>query len=139
MKLWLTTIVVSMLTVQTPAQGFPSPVVEIAEVVRVELAPTLLALGTVVSRNDARIAAEVAGRITWIAEPGEYFAAGDAVAMQPSQHLLEPSFQSVMRFRAVWSCGLCFQNRRRWLVQLFALLSPPHSRRCFSPYLAMRW
>jgi len=62
------------------AQAFPAPPVETATVVQVELAPTMWAPGTVVSRNDARIAAEVAGRISWIAEPGEMFQQGDVLA-----------------------------------------------------------
>jgi RND family efflux transporter MFP subunit len=62
------------------AQPFPTPVVETTAVVRKELAPTMWAPGTVVSRNDARIAAEVSGRITAIAEPGEVFEAGEVVA-----------------------------------------------------------
>jgi RND family efflux transporter MFP subunit len=62
------------------AQPFPTPVVETAAVVRTELAPTMWAPGTVVSRNDARIAAEVAGRITAMAEPGEVFEEGQVLA-----------------------------------------------------------
>jgi RND family efflux transporter MFP subunit len=62
------------------SQPFPAPAVETSAVVRTELAPTMWAPGTVVSRNDARIAAEVAGRITAIAEPGEVFEAGGVLA-----------------------------------------------------------
>ena len=62
------------------AQPFPVPAVEVAQVVMAELAPTMWAPGTVVSRNDARISAEVAGRITAIAEPGEQFEAGEIIA-----------------------------------------------------------
>lgn len=87
MKYVLRLFAFSVLSAQALAQGFPSPVVETAEVVRTEMAPTLLAPGTVVSRNDARIAGEVAGRITWIAEPGEYFAAGEALATIDDQAL----------------------------------------------------
>lgn len=36
--------------------------------------------GTVISRNDARIGAETAGRITWVADVGERFAAGEPIA-----------------------------------------------------------
>lgn len=44
------------------------------------MARNFLAPGTVVSRNDARISAEVAGRITWIAEVGASVEAGDTLA-----------------------------------------------------------
>lgn len=74
------TVVFWMFPAIAAAQGFPAPVVETASVVQTELAPTMWAPGTVVSRNDARIAAEIAGRITWIAEPGEYFSEGDTLA-----------------------------------------------------------
>lgn len=76
---WLVTIVITLPGVLA-AQGFPAPAVETAQVVQLELAPTMWAPGTVVSRNDARIAAEIPGRITWIAEPGEHFAAGEVLA-----------------------------------------------------------
>jgi RND family efflux transporter MFP subunit len=36
--------------------------------------------GTVISRNDARIGAETDGRITWVAEVGEFIEAGSAIA-----------------------------------------------------------
>ena len=61
-------------------QPFPASAVETARVTRMEMAPTMLAPGTVVSRNDARIAAEVSGRITWIAEPGARFKVGETIA-----------------------------------------------------------
>jgi hypothetical protein len=46
----------------------------------VNLAPSIQVPGTVVSRNDARIAAEVAGRLTWIAEVGATSRRGEPVA-----------------------------------------------------------
>ncbi len=36
--------------------------------------------GSVISRNDARIGAETDGRITWVAEVGEFIEAGSPVA-----------------------------------------------------------
>ena len=36
--------------------------------------------GTVISRNDARIGAETGGRITWVAEVGDFVEAGTPVA-----------------------------------------------------------
>lgn len=41
---------------------------------------TLWVPGTVISRNDARVAAETDGRITWVAEVGSRVAAGEAFA-----------------------------------------------------------
>jgi RND family efflux transporter MFP subunit len=61
-------------------QEAPPAPVSVAPVVKGAVATTVSATGTVVSRNDARLAAEVAGRIDWIAEPGARVAKGAAVA-----------------------------------------------------------
>jgi RND family efflux transporter MFP subunit len=63
------------------AQGGPPPAnVRVAEAQMSNVAPSIQIPGTVVSRNDARIAAEVDGRLTWIAEIGTLIAAGEPVA-----------------------------------------------------------
>jgi RND family efflux transporter MFP subunit len=62
------------------AQGVPPAVVRVAEAQVTNLAPSIQVPGTVISRNDARISAEVAGRLTWIAEIGATIAAGEPVA-----------------------------------------------------------
>ena len=51
-------------------QAPPPAPVTVAPVVQGNVAATVAATGTVVSRNDARLAAEVAGRLDWVAEPG---------------------------------------------------------------------
>ena len=70
------------------AQGAPAPVVRVAEVRMTLLAPSIQVPGTVVSRSDARIAAEVSGRLTWIAEIGSAIAAGAPVARIDAAELL---------------------------------------------------
>jgi len=77
---WIVVACAGLVIGAAVAQPYPAPPVETSMVVRTELAPTLWAPGTVVSRNDARIAAEVAGRITSIAEPGETFQQGQVLA-----------------------------------------------------------
>ena len=68
-------------TTQALAQGGPPPApVEVVEVGMTVLAPTLELPGTVVSRNDARLAAEVPGRLEWIAEIGTRVDKGGVVA-----------------------------------------------------------
>lgn len=63
------------------ADAAPPPVpVKVAEAVLRPMAALVLVPGTVVSRNDARIAAEISGRLTWVAEIGDPVAAGDPVA-----------------------------------------------------------
>lgn len=60
--------------------GPPPPRVRLAAVELREVAPILLAPATVASRRDARLAAETAGRLTFVAEPGDAVAEGEAVA-----------------------------------------------------------
>ncbi len=57
----------------------PAPVT-VAPVTKGTLAATVSATGTVVSRNDARLAAEVSGRLDWVAEPGAKVAIGAPLA-----------------------------------------------------------
>ncbi|MEM6576805.1 MAG: efflux RND transporter periplasmic adaptor subunit, partial [Pseudomonadota bacterium] len=75
------TLLASVLAGPTLAQDGPPPVqVETALAVRQEVASTSWFPGTVVSRNDARIAAEVSGRATWVAEVGTALEAGGEIA-----------------------------------------------------------
>lgn len=69
---------------QEPAP--PAPV-EVAPAVTRDMATTVLAPGTVVSRHDARIAAEVSGRLTWVAEVGDRVTAGGVIARVDDQFL----------------------------------------------------
>ena len=57
----------------------PKPKVEVYTVESMEIAPTIEVPGTVVSRNDAQIASEVAGRVAWIADEGAILEAGDVI------------------------------------------------------------
>jgi len=44
------------------------------------LSPQIQVPGTVISKNDSRISAEITGRIVWIAEVGDTFRKGDVIA-----------------------------------------------------------
>ena len=59
--------------------GGPAPVVVTTAVERT-LAPVTWYPGTVISRNQARLAAEVEGRLTWVADVGTLVNAGEEVA-----------------------------------------------------------
>jgi RND family efflux transporter MFP subunit len=61
--------------------------VQVVEAQMMVLAPSLELPGTVVSRNDARLAAEVPGRLTWVAEIGARVAAGEPVARIEDSYL----------------------------------------------------
>jgi RND family efflux transporter MFP subunit len=64
---------------QASGQQPPAPVT-VAPVTKGSVASTVTATGTVVSRNDARLAAEIAGRLDWVAEPGAQVQKGAALA-----------------------------------------------------------
>ena len=67
--------------VQAAGPAGPAPVsVEVATAHTTKLAPHTWIPGSVVSRDDARIAGIVAGRVMWIAEVGQRVAAGGALA-----------------------------------------------------------
>jgi RND family efflux transporter MFP subunit len=61
------------------ADGPPVPVV-VTTARSENVGASLAATGTVVSRNDARISAEVAGTLAWIAEPGSTVKRGATIA-----------------------------------------------------------
>ncbi len=60
--------------------GFPPARVEVASAVVRDMAPTVEVPGTVVSLNDSRIASEVEGVLTWLADVGDSVEEGDVVA-----------------------------------------------------------
>jgi RND family efflux transporter MFP subunit len=63
-----------------PPGGMPPPPVRVAVAREMDLAPTIPIPGSVISRDDTRLAAEVAGRLVELAEIGTLVAAGDVVA-----------------------------------------------------------
>lgn len=63
-----------------PPGRSPAPPVRVAQVVEADLAPTLPVPGSVVSRDDTRMAAETAGRLVELAEVGTRVSAGEVVA-----------------------------------------------------------
>ncbi|MBT8143980.1 MAG: efflux RND transporter periplasmic adaptor subunit [Gammaproteobacteria bacterium] len=73
--------------------GFPATV-RIATVEMTELAPTIEVPGTVLSRDDARLAAEVAGNLIRIAEVGERVEEGAVVAKIQDALLLQQQLEN---------------------------------------------
>lgn len=67
---------------QTPSapQAPPPVAVEVAEAVKRDFAPLHWAPGSVVSREDARVASELGGRVVSVAEVGQSVRRGDALA-----------------------------------------------------------
>ena len=64
---------------------FPPARVEVATAELREMAPSIDVSGTVVSLNDSRIASEVEGVLTWLADVGGAFDAGDVIARIDAQ------------------------------------------------------
>jgi len=62
------------------AQGEATPVT-ITEVASTNVAPSVPAAGTVFSRNETQITAGMAGRVEWLAEPGDFIESGSLVAV----------------------------------------------------------
>lgn len=77
-------IAVALLSTSAGAQdgGFQMPParVEVATAELREMAPMVDVSGTVVSLNDSRIASEIEGVMTWLAEVGDEVEAGDVIA-----------------------------------------------------------
>ncbi len=61
-------------------EGPPPAPVRLAAVVSDEMAPVQWVPGTVASRHQANLSAEVAGALTWVAEVGDRVAEGDVIA-----------------------------------------------------------
>ena len=70
----------AMQAIAQDAKGPPPAPVVVATAESRMLAPVTWYPGTVISRNRARVAAEVAGRLVWVAEIGAAIAKGDIVA-----------------------------------------------------------
>lgn len=74
------------LALANPAAGqdegfaFPPARVEVAAAQLRDMAPSVDVSGTVVSLNDSRIASEVEGVVTWLADVGDAVAEGDVIA-----------------------------------------------------------
>ncbi|MDG1417573.1 MAG: efflux RND transporter periplasmic adaptor subunit [Maricaulis sp.] len=100
----LASVLVLGLAPAASAQNAPPPaIVRTAEIVERNMARTITTPASVVSRNDARIAAEATGRITFIAEPGDRIEAGGIIAQMDNRQasiLLEEARARLARVTA---------------------------------------
>ncbi len=84
-----------------------------------EIAPRIPAAGTVFSRNETQITAGMAGRIQWVAEPGDHVDQGAVVARFDCEMLeLQRERQSAEADRA----RVNFENLSRELARLESLI-----------------
>ncbi|MBV1900800.1 MAG: efflux RND transporter periplasmic adaptor subunit, partial [Kordiimonadaceae bacterium] len=63
----------------------PPALVEVADAKNEMMAPQIFMPGTIVSRNDSRIAAEITGRVLWVASEGALVEEGDIIAKLDAQ------------------------------------------------------
>jgi RND family efflux transporter MFP subunit len=78
--LWLALCVAGPAAAQNDGFAFPPARVEVAAAELRDLAPSVDVSGTVVSLNDSRIASEIEGVLTWVAEVGASVDAGKLIA-----------------------------------------------------------
>lgn len=67
-------------TLAEDQKGPPAALVVVDHAVKQFVSPTALYSATVISRDDAKLAGEIAGRLTWVAEVGDRFLKGETVA-----------------------------------------------------------
>ncbi len=82
------TLLFLLLPVAAVAQQPPAKVVQVANVERAEIAPTVAVPGTVYSRNDMQVTASIAGQLLFVAEPGTPVREGEAIARIDKRPLL---------------------------------------------------
>ena len=83
--------------------SLPEASVKLAEVVEQVISPEIFIPGTVVSRNDANIAAEVSGRLISVTEVGTKVAEGDVLAKlddRPLKFQLDDNNANILRLKA---------------------------------------
>jgi len=101
--LFMVLFVVSALSSQAQGEEPPAVNVKLVHAQNQKLSPLMTVPGTVVSRNDGRIAAEVTGRLLEVVEVGTRVKKGDLLARldwQPLQFQLEENITSVKRLEA---------------------------------------
>lgn len=101
---------------QTSQQtGTPPALVKVSEVKRVEMSPTILVPGTVVSRDDARVAAEVAGRLIEVSEIGAAVRQGESLARIDDRELsLEQAESRAVLIRETTALSFANQELERF-------------------------
>lgn len=85
---WITITTCVFLQYSIPGQGFPPASVNVVSAEIKPLAPFAWASGTVISRNNSQISAEVSGLLILLAEIGDIVTKGDVIAQIDDKSLL---------------------------------------------------
>ena len=80
-------VIVGLMNLPLFAQGFPAPSVHVVTAEMKVLSPITWVTGTVVSRNNSQLAAEVSGRLVSLAELGSRVKKGEVIAQIDDQTL----------------------------------------------------
>ncbi|MDZ4728927.1 MAG: efflux RND transporter periplasmic adaptor subunit [Xanthomonadales bacterium] len=86
-RIVLRSLLLLVLPLNCLAQDFGPALVKVADARMLDLSSIVLVPGTVVSRDDARLSAEVAGRLLQVAEVGTVVTAGEPVAIIEDKNL----------------------------------------------------
>ncbi|MFV3130531.1 efflux RND transporter periplasmic adaptor subunit [Niveispirillum sp. KHB5.9] len=105
-------LLIGTIALPASAQQAPPPAarVKVEAASLRQMAPVLQVPGSVMSRQDADVAAEVSGRVTWVAEAGTKVAAGDALARVDDRLLRLELRQYEAQIKSLQS-QLTFQER----------------------------
>ena len=99
-------------TAQEQPQEPPPLLVEVDAVHSEMIAQQIWVPGTVVSRTDSNIAAEVSGRITWMAEVGDLVEKGD-VLVKLDDHMLQLEQEQNLANIAKWQARVELLDKKR--------------------------
>ena len=80
LKLWFVLLLCLAVTETIAADDSDPTLITVTRVTSTSVAPTVPAAGTVFSRNETQITAGMAGRLRYLAEPGDFVEEGTAVA-----------------------------------------------------------
>lgn len=94
--------------------------ITVTEVLSTDVSPIVPAAGTVFSRNETQITAGMAGRLDWVAEPGDIVTAGDAVAKFDCELL---SLQHERQIAEADRATVTLENLQRELDRLESLIA----------------
>lgn len=117
LSLSLTATVIAPLAAAQEDQ--PEAVVELATVVERDSSDVLRLPGTVISTRDSAIAAELSGRLTWVAEVGEQIAAGQPVA-KIDDHLLQLELRNNLAEIARIQADIHYNQRQQQRLERLA-------------------
>lgn len=90
----------------------PAALVEVSQAISEQIAQQIWVPGTVMSRTDSNIAAEVAGRITWMADVGDSVEEGDVLA-KVDDHVLQLSFEQNVSNIAKWEARVVLLEQKQ--------------------------